>query len=347
MSTTPFRAVTSREIYGADISGLQDAVNRCEHVLTLGTAAVTGHTLTAVSDQASPTLHRRIYEGTIRGWLESPAPVIRRAGAIVPTGEYTLFAAHGAIVFHAQQTAGVTITADFTHVTNVSALTGHPAATAVHGATAAAIAERIVARDAAGRAQVATPSVAADIARLDNVNFLLPLRTADRWYAGGQVNSFPMTTETPTANVLRAMPFILSRHATVDRMAINVTAAVAGNARMGIYSNALATMYPAGLIVAAPEVATGTVAVVEATISQALAPGLYWLVLISNVAPTIRALAPEGCQPVLGLEPALGINPGVGWSVAFAYAVLPATFPGGAVAITAVPIPAIFIRASA
>ena len=131
---TPFKRVTSREIYGADISGLQDAVNRCEHVLTLSTAAVTGHILTSVSDQASPTLHRRIYEGTIRGWLESPAPVIRRAGVIVPLGEYTLYAAQGAVVFHAQQTAGVAITVDFTHVTNVSALTGHPAATTgVHG----------------------------------------------------------------------------------------------------------------------------------------------------------------------------------------------------------------------
>jgi len=170
MSTiTPFTTVTSREIYGADITGLQDAVNRCEFVLGLGTAAITGHALAPVSDQASPTLHRRIYEGTIRGWLTSPAPVIRRAGVIVPLGEYTLYAGQGTVVFHAQQTAGVAITADVTHVTNVSFLTGHPAATAVHGATAAPTAERIIARDTAGRAQVAAPAVAADIARLDTV----------------------------------------------------------------------------------------------------------------------------------------------------------------------------------
>lgn len=156
MSTTPFRSVTSREIYGADISGLQDAINRCEHVLELGTAVVTGHALTAVSDQASPTLHRRIYEGTIRGWLESPAPVIRRGGVIVPLGEYTLYAAQGTVVFHAQQPAGTSITADFTHVTNVSALRGHPAATAVHSATSAPTADRIMLRDSAGRLRIAS-----------------------------------------------------------------------------------------------------------------------------------------------------------------------------------------------
>ena len=45
----------------------------------------------------------------------------------------------------------------------------HAAGTAVHGAVAAPTANLLVLRDAAGRAQVAAPSVAADIARLDTV----------------------------------------------------------------------------------------------------------------------------------------------------------------------------------
>lgn len=166
---TPFKKVASREIYGADISGLQDAVNRCEHVLGLGMAAVTGHVLAPVSDQASPTLHRRIYEGTIRGWLESPAPVIRRTGVIVPLGEYTLYAAQGAVVFHALQTAGVTITVDFTHITAVSALTGHPGATTgVHGAgtstveSAAGAQSKVDAHAAGTLAHGATPTPSAN-----------------------------------------------------------------------------------------------------------------------------------------------------------------------------------------
>lgn len=132
MSITPFQQVTSREIYGADISGLQDAVNRCESVLGLGTAAVTGHAMLAVNDQLDTTAHRRIYEGTIRGWLLSPAPVIRRGGVVVSAAEYLLLAAQGTVVFHVQQTEGAIITADFTHVTNVSALTGHATAPAPH-----------------------------------------------------------------------------------------------------------------------------------------------------------------------------------------------------------------------
>ena len=170
MSITPFRTVTSREIYGADISGLQDAVNRCERVLELGTATVTNHALTPVSDQATPGLHRRIYEGAIRGWLETPTPVIRRGGTIVPPGEYTLYAAQGAVVFHAQQAAGAAITAAFTHVTDASALTGHTAATAAHGAVVDPTASRLILRDAAGRAQVADGVVSADIATFGQVS---------------------------------------------------------------------------------------------------------------------------------------------------------------------------------
>jgi len=94
--------------------------------------------MSEVSDQASPSLHRRIYEATIRGWLDYPTPVIRR-GAIVPIGEYTLYAAQGTVVFHAQQAAGTTITADFTCVANTSELTGHPAATTTHGAVGAIV----------------------------------------------------------------------------------------------------------------------------------------------------------------------------------------------------------------
>ena len=48
-------------------------------------------------------------------------------------------------------------------------IAGHEAATTAHSATAAATASRIILRDAAGRAQVAAPVAAADIARLDTV----------------------------------------------------------------------------------------------------------------------------------------------------------------------------------
>ena len=49
-------------------------------------------------------------------------------------------------------------------------LTTHANLTNPHGATVAATADRIILRDAAGRAQVAAPSAAADIARKDTVD---------------------------------------------------------------------------------------------------------------------------------------------------------------------------------
>lgn len=50
-----------------------------------------------------------------------------------------------------------------------SALSGHTGATTAHAATSAATASRIMMRDAYGRAKVAAPSAADDIARLDTV----------------------------------------------------------------------------------------------------------------------------------------------------------------------------------
>lgn len=48
-------------------------------------------------------------------------------------------------------------------------LATHTSGTSVHGAVSAATANRLIIRDASGRAQIAAPSVAADIARLDTV----------------------------------------------------------------------------------------------------------------------------------------------------------------------------------
>ena len=223
----------------------------------------------------------------------------------------------------------------------------HAGLTAPHSAVAAPTADRLILRDAAGRAQVAAPAVNADIARLDTINFVIPMRTADRWYCAGMNNATALVTGAPTANVLRAMPLIISRVTTLDRLGINITATVAGNCRLGIYDNTLASCYPASLLVGSADISTGAAGLREAVISLALNPGLYWLVLVSNAAPTIRALAVDSCMAVLGLDAALGTAPGVGWSVAFTYAFLPATFPTGAAAITAIPIPAIFARASA
>ncbi|HEY8414989.1 MAG TPA: hypothetical protein VIK99_04380, partial [Thermaerobacter sp.] len=117
MAQTPFRDLGSVDILAAHVSGLQHAVNKIEQVLNMRTSSVTGHVLTPVTDQDDPALRYRIYEGSIRNWLEDPAPVIRRNGQVVPSSEYVLHPAYGVVVFHQQQAANAQITADFTCVT--------------------------------------------------------------------------------------------------------------------------------------------------------------------------------------------------------------------------------------
>lgn len=164
-----------------------------------------------------------------------------------------------------------------------------------------------------------------------------------RWYPAGQANATALTTGAPTANNLRAMPFMVWRTLKLDRIAINVTTASSGNARFGIYADSGAVL-PEALLVDAGQVDTGATGVKELTIDQTLSPGLYWLALVGSAAPTIRCLSLAGCMAILGVDGALGTAPGVGYVVSFTYGSLPATFPASPSIITATPIPAIFVR---
>ncbi|NNU87945.1 hypothetical protein AB4J90_11875 [Geobacillus thermodenitrificans] len=121
MAQTPYRDLTSQDILAAHISGLQHDINKMQAVLEMQTAQETGHVLTPVADQDDPTIRYRIYEGTIRNWLDNPAPVIYRNGVQVDPSEYEISPAHGVVVFHEQQNLNDTIAADFTYITNVSA----------------------------------------------------------------------------------------------------------------------------------------------------------------------------------------------------------------------------------
>ncbi|WMV74973.1 hypothetical protein [Geobacillus thermodenitrificans] len=121
MAQTPYRDLTSQDILAAHISGLQHDINKMQAVLEMKTAQATGHVLTPVADQDDPTIRYRIYEGTIRNWLDNPTPVIYRNGVQVNPNEYEISPAHGVVVFHDQQNSNDTISADFTYITNTSA----------------------------------------------------------------------------------------------------------------------------------------------------------------------------------------------------------------------------------
>jgi len=75
----------------------------------------------------------------------------------------------------------------------------HAAVTDAHAATAAPTASRIVLRDADGRAQVAVPSAAADIARLDTVTAHTTRTDNPHVVTAAQAGATPAAHETATA----------------------------------------------------------------------------------------------------------------------------------------------------
>ena len=324
MATTPFKKVTSREIYGADISGLQDAVNKMETVLDMQTQAVTDHVLQAVSDQSETAMHRRIYEGTIRNWLESPTPVIKRNGSTVASDEFVLYAAQGAVVFNQQQAPGAVITADFTYIAATAALSGHVGA----GGTAHAPATS----DSAGFMS------AGDKQRFDALDYMR-YRRLGLYHAGLTASGMaPLAT---AANTIDILPFYVPVAQSFDRVAVNVTTAAAGNARLGIYADSGA-VYPGTLVLDAGVVTTGTTGIRWLEANLTLLPGLYWLARLQDATPSLQGLASTGML-ALGSED-LGAAWITGYRLARTYAEgLPADFPLGAVHITG-PRPGVFLR---
>jgi hypothetical protein len=174
----------------------------------------------------------------------------------------------------------------------------------------------------------------------------------NQWYSSPN-NGTALTTGAPAVNKLFAIPFVVSKIMTIDQMAISITTAGAGgtgNARVGIYSDN-GNSYPGALVVDAGAQLTTSIAVKTYTtgLPVTLDPGLYWLVYVhdnSTIAPTIRAFTVSSLNPVLGYASSLPTNAQFGWSVTFTYAALPATFTAGGTPLTAIPIPAVFIRTS-
>lgn len=129
-------------------------------------------------------------------------------------------------------------------------------------------------------------------------------------------------------NQLDALPFIVPTSQNFDRIAINVTTAVAGNGRLGIYADN-GDVYPGALILDAGEVDTGTTGVKEIIISLNLQPGLYWLARVFNAQPYIKGLSSTSLITIVGIDASLSGNPAVGWRVDHTYDVLPDPFTAG------------------
>lgn len=136
------------------------------------------------------------------------------------------------------------------------------------------------------------------------------------------------------ANTLYAIPLLVARNMTVDRIALQVsTLADPSNIRLGIYNNGT-NLYPGTLLLDAGTVSGATTGVKTITISQALTKGIYWVVCVSDATPAVNALGyyAEPCM-ILGIRSTDFNHRNIGWSVAFTYAALPDPFTvGGSIA---------------
>jgi hypothetical protein len=174
-----------------------------------------------------------------------------------------------------------------------------------------------------------------------------------RYQIAGMANATALTTGAPSANNLRALPFVApARGGVIDQLAFNVTTLLAGNARIGLYKNtADGNLYPGDLVSGTDSgsISTVTTGVKTFTVNVPLDPGrVYWLAHVCDAAATLRCLAVGGMWAALGLDSGLGTAPGFGITRAFTYAALPNPFGTTSPSVIgAVPIPALAARFSA
>ena len=132
-----------------------------------------------------------------------------------------------------------------------------------------------------------------------------------------------------TVDILYTAPAVIPRQLTVDRIAVQVTTAAAAGkkARLGIYRDGT-NLYPGSLVLDAGEVAVDSTGVKTITINQTLGKGNYWLVVVSDGAPTLRFSTGVAASP-LGLDGTNFYSTQSYWSVAHTYGALPDPFTGG------------------
>ena len=114
----------------------------------------------------------------------------------------------------------------------------------------------------------------------------------------GQYGSNAMTI---VASRIAAVPFkVYERPISIDRIAIYLTAATAGLARLGVYEDD-GSIYPGNLVLDAGEIDISTTGAKALTISQQLSyDTLYWFVLLANASASATCRAVASDNSVLG-----------------------------------------------
>jgi hypothetical protein len=153
-----------------------------------------------------------------------------------------------------------------------------------------------------------------------------------------------LTTGALEANKIYAMPVPVPVGLRIDRIAINVTGAVAGGlARLGVAKDLNGR--PDKIAYDAGEISVATTGNKKISGTKRLWPGLNWLLVASNAAITIRCFTPAGLLNLMGFDASLPNNPRFGWSAPWTYgAAFPNRFPASPTLLTAAPLPTIWVR---
>lgn len=203
------------------------------------------------------------------------------------------------------------------------------------------------AADHAGRRQFDDRS--GGVASLLNFAHVSGLGGIDANFVAGQVNGTALTTLALSTDLFTATPFVVPpRNSTLNRVAVYPTTGSGGTSvRLGIYeATSFANLYPNALLWDSGALSTASSSTIASGAPNlSLVSGrLYWAVLNSSGAPTVRALAVGGACPIFGFPDAIsGTAAQIGLRGSRTYGALPSTFTASIAAATTT-IPAIFLR---
>ncbi len=167
---------------------------------------------------------------------------------------------------------------------------------------------------------------------------------SNRFYSS-PANSTALTTASLVANTLYAMPFITELDIKIDSVkAVVTTLGAASQLKAGIYTDL--NLYPNTLLsdFGSQSGATTGVKTFINGLPLDIPKGLYWFVILTTVALTVRGFAATGLIPVLGYDSNLGTIQGLGYSILNPSGNIPANFPASAAIRTAVPLPLLAVR---
>jgi hypothetical protein len=189
-------------------------------------------------------------------------------------------------------------------------------------------------------------------------NFMLRNSTNDRRYLFGSPGTnlgLLLTTTSPAANTLWALPFILAKTTKIDTISFRLTTVgVGNNSRCGIYRDN-GNCYPGALIFDTGSIdCSASAALKNTTITaglQVFPPGLYWGAWETSAAniQIVGISGNGGLMGFLGYDNTLFNIQHYGYSVAHTYGTLPDPYTASATLLTAqptasVPVPAITWR---